>query len=107
MNHLYWDHQFYLRIFFSLSYLCITTTLKGSVNMSIISVRTTDEEKKLIQEYSEFFGMTMSEFIKTSVVEKIEDLFDLASIESYEIKVKKGLNQSYSHEDIMKEFGLQ
>lgn len=51
--------------------------------------------------------MTMSEFIKTSVVEKIEDLFDLASIESYEKKVKEGLNQSYSHEDIMKEFGLQ
>ena len=90
-----------------MSYTCITTTLKGSVNMSIISVRTTEEEKKLIQEYSEFFGMTMSEFIKTSVVEKIEDLFDLASIENYEKKVKGGFNQSYSHEDIMKEFGLQ
>ena len=107
MNHLYWDHNFIYAFSLHLSYLCITITLKGSVNMSIISVRTTDEEKKLIQEYSEFFGMTMSEFIKTSVVEKIEDLFDLASIENYEEKVKKGLNQSYSHEDIMKEFGLQ
>lgn len=90
-----------------LSYLCITINLKGSVNMSIISVRTTEEEKRLIQEYSEFLGMTMSEFIKTSVAEKIEDLFDLASIENYEKKVKEGLNQSYSHEDIMKEFGLK
>ena len=107
MNHLYWDHNFIYAFSLHLSYLCITITLKGSVNMSIISVRTTDEEKKLIQEYSEVFGMTMSEFIKTSVVEKIEDLFDLASIENYEEKVKKGLNQSYSHEDIMKEFGLQ
>ena len=78
VNHLYWDHNFIYAFSLHLSYLCITITLKGSVNMSIISVRTTDEEKKLIQEYSEFFGMTMSEFIKTSVVEKIEDLFDLA-----------------------------
>ena len=44
--------------------------------MSTITIRTTEKEKKLIQEYAKFNGMTISDFIKKSMIEKIEDEYD-------------------------------
>lgn len=57
--------------------------------MSIISIRTTEEEKELIKMYADFYGVSMSDFVKTSVIERIEDMFDLRSIEEYEKNRRK------------------
>ncbi len=48
--------------------------------MSIISVRATEEEKEMIKRYAEFFGLSVSDFVKTSVIERIKDVFDLSEI---------------------------
>ena len=44
--------------------------------MSIISIRTTEEEKELIKTYADFYGVSVSDFVKTSVNEPIEEMFD-------------------------------
>lgn len=75
--------------------------------MSVISVRTTEEEKNMIKTYAEFFGMTLSDFIKTSAIEKIEDLLDLQAIEEYEKSVRQGTNKTVTHDDILSELGLK
>ncbi len=44
--------------------------------MSTITIRTTDREKELLQEYAKFNGLSLSDFIKKSMIEKIEDEYD-------------------------------
>lgn len=44
--------------------------------MSTITIRTSEKEKKLIKEYAKFNGMTISDFIKKLMIEKIEDEYD-------------------------------
>lgn len=89
-----------------MSYKCITISMKGCVSMSIISVRTTEEEKELIRTYAEFFGMSVSDFVKTAVIERVEDIFDLRAIEEYEKKIQSGEVEVVSLSDVKKQLGL-
>src|SRR5699024_9935109 len=45
--------------------------------MSIISLRMNDDEEKLIKEYAEVNNMSISELLRSSVLEKIENDIDL------------------------------
>ena len=74
--------------------------------MSIISVRATEEEKEMIKRYAEFFGMSVSDFVKTSVIERIEDAFDLGEIEAYEKRKDTKEIQLYSLDEVKKQLGL-
>lgn len=74
--------------------------------MSIISVRATEEEKEMIKKYAEFFGMSVSDFVKTSVIERIEDAFDLSEIEAYEKRKEMGETKFYSLDEVKKQLGL-
>lgn len=74
--------------------------------MSIISTRVTEEEKEMIKMYAEFLGMSVSDFVKTSVNERIEDAFDLSEIEAYEKRKAKGETQFYSLDEVKKQLGL-
>lgn len=44
--------------------------------MSTITIRTTEEEKELMQEYAKFNGLSLSEFIRKSMIEMIENEYD-------------------------------
>lgn len=46
---------------------------------STMTIRLDSNEKKLIADYAETFGMSMSDFVRTSIMEKIEDELDLRS----------------------------
>lgn len=56
--------------------------------MSFITLRVTPEEKELIQSTATLEGMTVSEYIKSVILEKIEDDYDLkiglAALEKFE-----------------------
>ena len=41
--------------------------------MSMITLRVSEEEKKVLQKYADFTGVSLSEFIKSRVLESIED----------------------------------
>lgn len=46
--------------------------------MSVIQVRLSDEEEKLIKEYAEANNITIAELFRNTVLERIEDEMDLA-----------------------------
>ncbi|MDR1088128.1 MAG: DUF6290 family protein [Coriobacteriales bacterium] len=49
---------------------------------SIISVRLETDDKRLISEYAQVFGMSVSQFIRETVLERIEDELDLQMYEA-------------------------
>ena len=65
-----------------------------------------EEEKEMIKRYAEFFGMSVSDFVKTSVIERIEDAFDLGEIEAYEKRKDTKEIQLYSLDEVKKQLGL-
>ena len=74
--------------------------------MSLISIRTIEEEKELIKTYADFYGVSVSDFIKSSVIERIEDIFDLRAVEEYEKKRESGTLETLSLDDVKKQLGL-
>ncbi len=74
--------------------------------MSIISVRTTEEEKELIKEYAQFFGMSVSDFVRSTVIDRIEDLVDLKEIETYEKNRTQEVNKTISLDEVKKQLSL-
>lgn len=71
--------------------------------MSMITLRVSEEEKEVLQRYADFTGVSLSEFIKTRVIESIEDEYDLKMIEEYEKKPKK---EFYSLDEVKKLLGI-
>lgn len=47
-----------------------------------VSVRLDPEEEKLVKSYCSVHGISMSEALRRSILEKIEDEFDLAEAEA-------------------------
>ncbi len=71
--------------------------------MSMITLRVSEEEKEVLQRYADFTGVSLSEFIKTRVIESIEDEYDLKMIEEYEKNHKK---EFYSLDEVKKLLGI-
>ena len=46
-----------------------------------ISVRVSAEDKALFQKYAKMHGLSLSEFVRQTVMERIEDEYDLAVAE--------------------------
>lgn len=44
---------------------------------STLTLRLAESEKRLLSDYAKTFGMSLSEFVRTSALEKIEDELDL------------------------------
>lgn len=47
------------------------------MSTSTLTLRLAESEKKLLADYAKAFGMSVSEFVRTSALEKIEDELDL------------------------------
>ena len=71
----------------------------------VISIRMSDEEKKLADAYAKLNGLTLSEAIKKAYFEKIEDEYDIALADAA-IKDYQKNPKTYSLEEIKKELGL-
>jgi uncharacterized protein (DUF1778 family) len=42
-----------------------------------ISLRLSDQDNKLIRDFADLYGMSVSEFIRNTVIERIEDEIDI------------------------------
>jgi hypothetical protein len=64
------------------------------------------EELELIQRYAELKGLTISELVRQSILERIEDEFDL---QLYEKAISEFRNNpvTYSLDEIEQELGLK
>lgn len=45
-------------------------------NSTTLSIRMTEGEKKMITDYAEIHGQKVSDFVRETIMEKIEDLID-------------------------------
>ena len=71
-----------------------------------ISLRLTDEDTNLIKAYAELNGITVSEFLRRSALERIEDEFDLKAYEDAMKEYKKN-PKTYSNEEVAKLLDLE
>lgn len=71
----------------------------------LVSVRFSPEEEKIIESYCALHGISMSEAIRSAVLEKIEDEFDLLATEDA-IKKYEENPVTLSWEQVKKELNL-
>lgn len=71
-----------------------------------ISVRLNDEETMLIKKYAELNNISVSDLIRQTVIERIEDEYDL-ELFNEALKEYKENPKTYSLKEIEKELGLR
>jgi uncharacterized protein (DUF1778 family) len=71
-----------------------------------ISLRLSDEDTALIKKYAELNRMSVSELIRQSVIERIEDEYDLKAYEKEMAEHKKN-PVTFSLDEVERELGLQ
>lgn len=67
----------------------------------IVSIRMSEEEKKLAEAYAKLKGMSLSEAIKRVYFEQIEDEFDIAEFDLAWAEYEKN-PKTYTHEELKK-----
>lgn len=60
------------------------------MNMSIISLRVPEEELNIFKSYAKHNNTTLSEIIRTTMIEKIETEYDLQVFADYEAEKAAG-----------------
>lgn len=71
-----------------------------------LSLRFSDEDAMLIRKYAEMNGMTMSDVIRSSVIDRIEDEFDLKLYEKALASFKAD-PVTYTLDEVESELGLK
>lgn len=74
--------------------------------MSMITLRVSEEEKEVLQRYADFTGVSLSEFIKSRVLESIEDEYDLKMIEEYVKNKKNHDTEFYTLDEVKRLLGI-
>ena len=64
-----------------------------------ISLRLNPDDSELVKAYAQMNGMSVSEFVRRSVIERIEDEYDLKAYEEAMAEYKKN-PVTFSHEDV-------
>lgn len=73
--------------------------------MCTFSIRLTDAEKKIIEEYAKLNNKSMGDVVKTAFFEKIEDEFDIKLADEAYLEYKKN-PKNYSINDLKKELDI-
>lgn len=68
----------------------------------MISLRLNKDDETLIRKYAEMTNVTLTDLLRNSVIEKIENEIDLQSFD----KAMKAMKKTYSFEEVEKELGL-
>ena len=70
--------------------------------MSTVSLRLDDRDDRLVREYAKLNNLSISEFIRKVIIEKIEDEIDIKAFD----KAFKKSEKTYSFNEAMEEIGL-
>lgn len=65
-------------------------TFDSEVMMGVISIRISDEERKILELAAKAYGGGISSMIRQIVFEKIEDDYDLSTVKAYEERKAEG-----------------
>lgn len=74
--------------------------------MSTISLRVPEQELSLFRDYAKINNCSLSEIIRNTMLERIEDEFDRKVFAEYEKEKTAGTVKTYSHNEAWKELGL-
>ena len=74
--------------------------------MPVISIRFNNEEERLIKEYVESKGFTVSQFIKDLLFKQIEEEYDLEIVQEYLKEKEAGTLHLISFEKAVKEWDI-
>lgn len=80
---------------------CVIQCNTDEVIDMILSIRFTDEEVNVLKKFAALEGVSVSELVRTSVFEKIEDVLDLGLVEEG-IKQYQKDKKTYSLEEVKK-----
>lgn len=75
--------------------------------MSVISIRFNNEEERLIKEYVESKGFTVSQYIKDLLFQQIEEEYDLEIVQEYLKEKEAGTLNLISFEEAVKEWDIE
>ncbi len=78
--------------------------------MSTISLRVNDEESRLIRQYAQINGLNLSDFIRTTVLDRIEDSMQLSADMTkriLEAREQAHSGKTYTHEEFWNEAGVE
>ncbi len=71
-----------------------------------ISVRFSDNDDKLVKAYAQMYNKSVSDFIRETVMDRIEDEHDLQLYNQAMEEYKKN-PVTYSHAEVMKMFSME
>lgn len=74
--------------------------------MATISLRIPDEELNILKSYAKINNSTLSETIRTTMLERIEEEFDLGVFAEYEAEKEAGTLKTRSINELWKELDL-
>ncbi|WP_288766854.1 type II toxin-antitoxin system RelB family antitoxin [uncultured Varibaculum sp.] len=74
--------------------------------MGVISLRVPEEELARYKDYARIQNQSLSAVIRTTMMERIEEEYDLKVIENYETQKAAGEVELYSHDDVWAELGV-
>ena len=74
--------------------------------MSIISLRVPEEELNIFKSYAQHNNTTLSEIIRTTMIEKIEAEYDLQVFADYEAEKAAGTLETRPISELWKEIDL-
>ncbi|WP_295916761.1 type II toxin-antitoxin system RelB family antitoxin [Anaerovibrio lipolyticus] len=74
--------------------------------MATISLRVPDRELNIFKDYAKINNSSLSEIIRRTMIERIEDEYDMSVFDEYEKDKTTGTVKTYSHEDAWKELDL-
>ena len=71
--------------------------------MSVVSIRLTEKEEKILSFLTDYLEKDKSSVIKSSLNDMYEDIIDREEIKKYETLERNGKTKFHTFEDIMKE----
>ena len=75
--------------------------------MSVVSIRFNDEEEQIVKKYVKSKGTNLSQYIKNTIFEKIEEEYDLKLVQEYlKAKSEETLNL-IPFEEAIKEWDIE
>ena len=75
--------------------------------MSVVSIRFNDDEEEILKNYVKNKGINLSQYIKNTIFEKIEEEYDLKSVQEYLKAKSEGTLNLIPFEEAIKEWDIE
>lgn len=98
----------YVSLSFAICLQCTTLILeqKGRQNRMNVTIRMTDEQRKIADSYAKCEGLTLSEAIKRAFFEAVEEEYDLTEAKAVSKRIASGEEKTYSLDETERMLGL-